>query len=81
VFGMLKRTAKRAGLPAAISPHWLRHALVRMPWTAARHFRRCKRRLGRQHRHDVGLSAREARQLQRAAAWSGDLQTAGGRRV
>jgi integrase/recombinase XerD len=26
VFGMLKRTAKRAGLPAAVSPHWLRHA-------------------------------------------------------
>jgi integrase/recombinase XerD len=23
---MLKRTAKRAGLPAAVSPHWLRHA-------------------------------------------------------
>jgi integrase/recombinase XerD len=23
---MLKRTAKRAGLSAAVSPHWLRHA-------------------------------------------------------
>ena len=23
---MLKRTAKRAGIPATVSPHWLRHA-------------------------------------------------------
>ena len=43
VNGMVKRTARKAVISEAVSPHWLRQR--RMPSTAAPHCPRCRRRL------------------------------------
>jgi hypothetical protein len=74
VNGMVKRTARKAGINEAVSPHWLRHAHGSpMPSTAAPLCPRCSRRWARQHRHHVRLPARAAQYVERPAPGSGSF--------
>ena len=68
VFGMLKRTAKRAGLPAAVSRTGCAMRMVRMRSTEARRFPRSRRRWGMKHCYHERVTCTPGRTVRAASA-------------
>jgi integrase len=74
--GMVKRTAAKAGINEAISPHWLRHAHGSHAIDHGRFAARGSDHTGpRQHRHHIRLSACASRQLERPKTRSGSVSS------